>query len=386
MSNTVPKGSAGGVKDCNMKIKNLNTFFKKFDWFLFLTVCLLIILGVILHYSIALGSQSEQNYLNFQKQIVFFILGLSLMFFIAAFIDYRLFLKYHLVFLIFGGLLLIAVLIFGKEIRGTTGWFDFGLFSVQPVEIVKVFLIIYLAKYLSDKARYIGQLKYLVLSSLGVILLVFLTVLQPDTGSALVLLSLWFVLILITGIKKSHLTIIIVLVVVISLILWLFVFVDYQKQRILVFLNPDLDPLGSGYNIKQAIIAVGSGGFFGKGLAFGSQSQLKFLPESQTDFIFAVLAEELGLAGVLLVLVLFGYLFYKLFSIAKKTRDNFGVYLVLGTLTLFVIQAVVNIGGNLGLLPLTGITLPFISYGGSSLVVNLVLVGLVQSVVLRNLE
>lgn len=367
-----------------MKIKNLNILLSKFDWLLFLTICLLMLVGLVLIYSVALGSQSEQHVLNFQKQIVFFILGIFLVLLLGFLFDYRVLRKYSLFLYIIGILLLVSVLIFGKTIRGTTGWFSFLGFSFQPVELVKIFLIIYLSKFLSDNAKYIGQLKYLVLSSLGVILMVILIVLQPDFGSALILFSIWIGLILLTGIKKSHFIVLVSLFLIISIILWGFVFQDYQKERVKVFLNPSLDPLGSGYNITQAIIAIGSGNIFGKGLAFGSQSQLKFLPESQTDFIFAVLAEELGLAGIFLLLVLYSFLFIRLIRAAKMVRDNFALYLVISIIILFFVQMMINIGGNLGLMPITGITLPFISYGGSSLITNLIMIGLVESIIIRN--
>jgi rod shape determining protein RodA len=367
-----------------MKLKSLNIFFKKFDWLLLLTVCLLIILGLILLYSVALGSQTEQNLLNLKKQIAFFVLGLAVIIFIAIFVDYRILIKYNGVLYALGLILLMAVLLFGRSIRGTTGWFSIGILSFQPVEFAKIFLIIFLSKFFSDKAKYIGQLKYLLLSSIGVIFLVILVVLQPDFGSAIIMVAIWGGLILLTGIKKSHLILMLGLIVISSLILWLFIFQDYQKQRIEVFLNPAADPLGSGYNITQAIIAIGSGGLVGKGLGFGSQSQLKFLPESQTDFIFAVLAEELGLAGIFLLLALFGFLFFKLAQIAKATRDNFALYLIVSIAIMFFCQFIINIGGNLGLLPITGITLPFVSYGGSSLLANMILIGLAESIVIRN--
>jgi len=367
-----------------MQLNKISVYFKKFDWLTLITICLLIILGIVLLYSVALGSQNEQNILNLKKQIVFFILGLIVIVCLALFFDYRSLLKYNTLLYVLGLLLLVAVLFLGKTIRGTTGWFDLGFFSFQPVELIKIFLIIFLSKFFSDKARYIGQLKYIILSSLGVVLLMSLIVLQPDFGSALILFALWFILILLTGLKKNYLIYIIVIILISSLVLWFFVFQDYQKQRIQVFLNPSLDPLGSGYNITQAIIAIGSGQVFGKGLAFGSQSQLKFLPESQTDFIFAVLAEELGLAGIALLLILFSFLFYRLLKIAKRLRDNFAVYFVLSVCILFFIQLVINIGGNLGLMPITGITLPFISYGGSSLIANMIMIGIVESIIIRS--
>ncbi|MFA5188022.1 MAG: rod shape-determining protein RodA [Patescibacteria group bacterium] len=366
-----------------MKLNRINVIFQKFDWLLLITICLLTILGLVIIYSVATGSGTDQSLINFKKQVAFFILGIFLLFFAAIFFDYRILIKYNFLIYGLGVVLLLAVLIFGRTIRGTTGWFNLGIFAFQPVEFVKIFMIIYLSKYLSDKAKYISQFKYLVLSSLGVILVMVLIALQPDFGSALIIFCLWLVLILLTGIKKSHLLILIGLFLISSVVLWFFVFQGYQKERIKVFIDPSLDPLGRGYNVSQAIIAVGSGQLWGKGLAFGSQSQLKFLPESQTDFIFAVLAEELGLAGVILFLGLLAFLFLRLIKIAKNCRDNFAMYIIVSIISLFFIQTIVNVGGNLGILPLTGITLPFMSYGGSSLIANLLLIGLAESIVVR---
>lgn len=366
-----------------MKVGRLSLVLKKIDWPLYITVCLLAILGLILIYSVALGSQLEQNYLNFKKQIVFFILGAVLSLVIAYFVDYRALLKYNGLLYSLGIILLLAVLFFGKTIKGTTGWFDLGPLSLQPAEFVKIFLLIYLSKFFSDKAKYISRFKYLIMSSLGVILAMVLIALQPDFGSALILFAVWLVLILITGVKKSHLALLTSIFLIICLVLWFFVFAPYQKERIKVFLNPSLDPLGSGYNVTQAMIAIGSGQIFGKGLAYGSQSQLFFLPSSQTDFIFAVLAEELGFIGVILLLMLWAIVFWRLVKIAQKITDNFALYLVISTGALFFIQVMVNIGGNLGLLPLTGITLPFVSYGGSSLISSMIMVGLIESIIIR---
>jgi len=366
-----------------MRLNKINLPFKKFDWLLFIAICLLIILGLIVIYSVAVGSGTEQSMLNFHKQVVFFILSVFILILIALFFDYRILIKYNLVLYGLALILLLAVLFFGKTIRGTTGWFNLGFFAFQPVEFVKIILIVYLSKFFSERAKYIGQFRYLIFSSLAVILVVVLVALQPDFGSALILFGLWLMLIFLTGVKKNHLIIIISVILIGACIAWLFILQGYQKERIKVFLNPDLDPLGRGYNVSQAVIAIGSGGLWGKGLTFGSQSQLRFLPESQTDFIFAVLAEELGLAGIILLLGLFAFTFYRLIKIAKNSRDNFATYLVISTIALFFIQFIVNIGGNLGLLPITGITLPFISYGGSSLVANSILIGLIESIVIR---
>jgi len=366
-----------------MKLGRINIALKKIDWPLYIAICLLGILGLILIYSVALGSQVEQNYLNFKKQIVFFILGALLIIFIAIFFDYRALIKYNTILYILGVVLLLVVLFFGKTIRGTTGWFNLGIFSFQPVEFVKIFLLVFLSKFFSDKAKYIGQFRYLALSGLGVILVMALVILQPDFGSALILFIVWLALTLLTGIKKSHLFFLGSIFIIICLISWFFVLAPYQKERIKVFIDPSLDPLGSGYNVSQAIIAIGSGNIFGKGLTFGSQSQLRFLPESQTDFIFAVLAEELGLVGVMLLLGLWAVIFWRLINAAKKVHDNFALYLIISISTLFFTQLIINIGGNLGLLPITGITLPFVSYGGSSLLACMIMAGFVESIIAR---
>lgn len=320
---------------------------------------------------------------NMQKQLLFFAVGMGLALGIGFFIDYRFFRKNAKFLYIAAVLILVAVLVFGQTVRGTTGWFQVGPFSIQPVEFVKILVILVLAKYFSDKAQYIKRLSFVFMSVLGVLVLMGIVLLQPDFGSAMMLFAIWGGFVLISGMKKSHIALLVMLFLAGIAVMWFFIFQPYQKQRVLVFLDPSLDPLGVGYNITQATIAIGSGQLFGKGLGFGSQSQLKFLPESQTDFIFAVIAEELGLTGVAMLLFLYGFLYARLIYAAKLTRDNFGAFIIMGVAFLFFAQVFVNIGMNLGLLPVTGLTLPFISYGGSSLLTNFMLIGLVESIVIR---
>jgi len=199
-------------------------------------------------------------------------------------------------------------------------------------------------------------------------------------GSSLLLIGMWGIVLLVAGVGARWIAALAGLAGLLSAGAWSFVLKDYQKARITSFLDPGNDPLGQGYNVKQAIIAIGSGGLFGRGLGFGSQSQLKFLPESQTDFVFAVIAEELGFFGVAVVLSAFGLLFYRLLRIAALTRDDFTSFLVIAIGAAFFCQVLVNVGANLGLLPVTGVTLPLVSYGGSSLIFTLLMLGVVQSV------
>ena len=204
--------------------------------------------------------------------------------------------------------------------------------------------------------------------------------LQPDLGSALVMVALWFGLILLAGIKPRTLWIMVGTGILLFAIGWLFLFKDYQKERLLTFTDPGRDPLGAGYNVNQSIIAIGSGQLWGRGLGFGSQSQLHFLPEAQTDFIIAVIGEELGFIGLLAVIILYSILFHRLLRVARLARSDFAAYTALGVAILWSVQVGVNAGAALGLLPVTGVTLPLISYGGSSLITNYLLIGIILSV------
>lgn len=354
---------------------------KKLDWILFLTTFLLVSLGLFLIYSLSLSQDGQL--ITFKKQLIFAAIGLGV-YFSLSLINYRA-LKAFSLWLYVGGLLLLAgVLIWGVTIRGTKGWFDLGFFLVQPVEIIKLVAIVFLAKYFTQWARQINHSRHIVLSGLGILMFLGLILLQPDFGSAMVLLLLWLTMLLAIGIKKKHLALILAVLMAGGVLAWFFVLKDYQKDRLMIFLDPQLDPLGRGYNITQSIVAAGSGQLLGRGLGSGSQSQLRFLPESQTDFVFAVLGEELGFAGVSLLLFFFALLFYRLIRAAMIAPDDFGLFLVLGvTLALFV-QAFMNMAMNFGLAPVAGISLPLISYGGSYLLTTLAMLGIVQSIIVSS--
>jgi len=353
-----------------------------FDWLLFSAAVLLICFGLAAIYSITISSETP-NFLNFNKQVSFAVIGLILLF-VFSLLDYRLWKDLEVFFYSFAVILLIAVLFLGRTFHGTKGWFSLFNFNFQPVEIAKLALIIFLAGFFSKKAALMKEFKNFLISGVATGFLFILVLFQPDFGSGLILFAIWFFLILLAGTKKKFLLAIILLGIILFLTSWTLFFADYQKDRILSFFNPQADPYGRGYHVRQAIIAVGAGGFLGRGLGFGSQSQLKFIPASQTDFIFAVISEELGFLGVGLVLFLWGVIFYRLVRAAMKTKDDFASLFILGVSILFFCQVMINIGMNIGLLPVTGIPLPFLSYGGSFLVVSLISIGMVESIIIRN--
>lgn len=355
--------------------------FRSADWFFHLAIFALILFGLAAIYSVTL-SQGGETGLALKKQFLAATIGLGIFLFVAR-SNYQLLRGYAPVLYALGILGLVGVLIFGETIRGTTGWFSVGPVNFQPVEFMKIALVIALASYFSRRRKRVVGLKELLVSGVITGIPIGLVFLQPDLGSAGMLLSIWIVLLFFVGLPKKFAITLGIMFVIVSLFSWQFLFLDYQKARIVSFANPEVDPLGQGYNVRQAIIAVGAGGVFGRGLGFGSQSQLKFLPESQTDFIFAVIAEELGFLGVFLVIAAFGLLITRIYYHASHTRDDFTSLLMFGVAGLLFSQFLVNAGMNLGLLPVTGVGLPLVSYGGSSLVVMLLMLGIVESAILH---
>lgn len=357
-------------------------YLKNFDWILFTAVLLLVCFGLAEIYSVALG-RSSMDLLNFKKQIFFIFAGVTLLF-LLAFFDYHSLRSYSKYFYIAGAILLIGVLFFGQTIRGTKGWFDLGFFSLQPVEFIKFVSVLFLARYFSGASLKAGALKKFVISGSGILLFVILVLAQPDFGSAFLLFLLWLSIIFWAGFEKKYFLAIFLILAIAFTASWYLVLQDYQKERVMTFLDPSFNPLSQGYNVSQAIIAVGSGGLVGRGIGFGSQSQLKFLPEAQTDFIFAVAAEELGFSGVLLILLFFGIFFYRCLYHLKRVNNDFGIFFILGSSSLIFIEMFINIGMNLGIMPVIGISLPFLSYGGSGLVSSLMLVGVIESIIIRS--
>ncbi|MDD3190702.1 MAG: rod shape-determining protein RodA [Candidatus Pacebacteria bacterium] len=353
-------------------------YIKKIDKVLFLSVVFLIIIGLMAIFSVSY-SGGEAAFLNFKKQLLFALFG-TLLCFLFASIDYRVIKNYTGIIYIVMATVLLIVLFLGSSTRGTSSWFSVGLFGIQPSEFAKIVLIIVLAKYFSEVGSSYNLFKKILVSGFYTAIPVSLVIFQPDLGSSLVMIFIWFAMLAVFGLKKKQILILFFLGIAVSVASWTFVLKDYQKDRINTFINPQSDPLGSGYNVIQSKIAIGSGNIWGKGLGHGSQSQLNFLPEKHTDFIFAVIAEEMGLVGGVLVIFLFAVVFYRLFLVAEEAQDNFGKLIVLGAAFMLFFHFLINVGMNMGIMPVTGIPLPFVSYGGSSLISFMIIIGIVQSV------
>ena len=364
-----------------MAILNVFTYLKKYDWFLLVPTLLLTIFGLASLYSGTLNV-AEPNWIFFNKQLTFFIIGFGLLIF-ASIVDYRRWRSYSLIFYFIALIFLVAVLFWGTEIRGTTGWFYIFGFGLQPVELMKFAMVLTLAFVYSKRKDKEQSASTLLIVSMITLIPVFLAILQPDYGSAVIMLGIGVGFYALINMKPKHLIYILLLVVLSSILIWNFLLLDYHQDRILTFLDPMRDPLGEGYNVRQSIIAVGSGSLFGRGLGLGTQSQLQFLPEVQTDFIFAAIAETLGFFGVTLIIVFFSILLIRILLIMKEARDSFSMYVCYGFGLIFFMQMFVNIGMNLGMLPVAGLSLPFVSYGGSFLIISMIAIGIIESIRLR---
>lgn len=341
---------------------SLKSIYKNVDWVLYLSVISICLGGLF-----TMNSFSGQS-VFFDRQIIWIIVS-SIVFFIASGVDWS-FLKNSRVivslFILSSGLLLL-LFILGTVTKGAQSWFDFGAFSFQPVDPVKIVIILLLAKYFSRRHIEIANIRHILVSGAYVFIVFLLVLLQPDFGSAIIIFFVWFGMVLVSGISKKHLLAVFLMGAITFSGLWLFAFKPYQKARIMTFLNPLTDIRGSGYNAYQSTIAVGSGQMFGKGIGYGTQSKLQFLPEYQTDFIFAAFAEEWGFFGVTLLLCLYGIVFWRMLRISFQGGGNFEILFGLGLTILFLVHSIIHIGMNIGLLPVTGNTLPFMSYGGSHL-------------------
>lgn len=362
-------------------LRKLFFSFRTYDWWLATFVLILIIFGIVIIYSVGINSDTS-DLSRFYKQIIYGVIGIVLMLLVSS-IDYRIFNNYAYILYGIGFVLLLGVLIFGSTVRGTTGWFIIGPLSFQPVELTKIILVVFMARFFSIKTFEMDKIGNILLSAAFAGLFVLLVIMQPDLGSALIFMSLWLGFILLSNIKKSQLLVLFLILLILASSSWFILLKDYQKERILTFVNPASDSLNTGYNVIQSIIAVGSGKFMGRGLGLGPQSQLNFLPEQEADFIFAVIAEELGFIGAFFIILLLSLIFFRIWQITKKSQDDFTLYLANGILIILFVQTVINIGMNIGLMPVTGLPLPWVSAGGTSLVINLILIGILESVYQR---
>lgn len=314
---------------------------------------------------------------RFYKQGLFIVLAL-MVFLVASRFDYRFLRRTPVVIGLYASSLFLLLLLFviGQTVKGAQSWFEVGLFSFQPTDFAKIALIIILAKYFSRRHVEIAHFKHILVSGVYAVVPFVLVLIQPDFGNAIIIFFIWLGMVFVSGISRKHILLVFGLGALAVAFMWLFVFAPYQKARIANFLNPLADVRGTGYNANQALIAVGSGQLLGKGLGYGTQSRLNFLPEYQTDFIFAAFAEEWGFVGVILLFIAIMIVLFQITKMAMLGASNFEMLFALGVVIFFGIHFIINIGMNIGIMPVTGITLPFMSYGGSHLIIECAALGM----------
>ena len=359
-----------------------NRLLRRLDITMIATVAAIIVISlVIIGSATHINTPSDERYWFVQRQGIFAIINGLLIFFLLNF-DYKMLQHYGNRLYIFNLIMLIAVMVLGQSALGAQRWIQIGPITLQPSEFSKIIMIISLATILEDKIGKLNTFRDLlpVAAYLGVPFLLVLK--QPDLGTSLVFLAIFVGMIFAAGVNLRLLAMIFgggiaCLPVVLHFL------IDYQKMRIMVFIDPNVDPLGSGYHIIQSKIAIGSGMLFGKGLFGGTQSQLNFLPENHTDFIFAVVGEELGFVGAAILLILYLILLYRGVKIAREASDNFGMLLAVGISSMLAFHVLVNVGMTTGIMPVTGIPLPLMSYGVSSLTTNMMSIGILLNIYMR---
>jgi|SRR3989344_1083958 len=345
----------------------------KIDWVLFLS--LLPILGAGL---ITMNSFTEDT--PFASRQFIWICISVLIFFVFSFIDFRFLRRTNVLVVLFSGTVILLLTLFtvGSVVKGAQSWFYFGSVAFQPSDPAKLVLVAMLAKYFSRRHVEIAHIRHILISGLYAFVLFVLILVQPDFGSAIIIFLIWLGMVLVSGISKKHLAAVFFIGLISFAALWSFGFEEYQKQRIVTFLNPLTDIRGAGYNVYQSTVAIGSGQELGKGVGQGTQSRLKFLPEYETDFIFAAFAEEWGFAGVILLFILWGIFIWRILLNALYGATNFEILFGVGLAIYFMSHFAVNVGMNIGLLPVTGLVLPFMSYGGSHLLTEFAGLGILM--------
>lgn len=344
------------------------------DWGIFVPALLISLAGLV-----TMHSFTGENYFFFRQSI--WILLSVFVFLSASIVDWRFLRRTSVLMPLFLAILALlgGLFLVGTVTRGVQSWFQLGFAAFQPSDLAKLVLILILAKYFSRRHIEIANLRHVLVSGVYAGILFVLVFLQPDFGSAMVIFGIWLGMILVSGISKKHLAWVAGGAIALSAVLWLFVFQPYQKARILTFLNPMADIHGAGYNAYQSTIAVGSGQIFGKGVGQGSQSKLEYLPEYETDFIFAAFAEEWGFVGTAILLSLMLYLLFRIVNNSARGATNFETLFGLGVTILFAVHVAVHAGMNMGVMPVTGIVFPLMSYGGSHLVMEFLALGMISS-------
>ena len=360
---------------------SFTSYLKKLDWGIILPVIILACFSLAGIWSTCVA---KNNFSNFEKQIIFFVVGFLVMVMVSLF-DYKilknnsyLILTLYVICLLF----LAGLHFFAPIIKGTRGWYKVGILSLDPIEPMKIVLVVLLAKYFSMRHVEMYKFRNIIFSGLYVLLPAALIFIKPDLGGTMVVLSVWLGILLVSGIKLKHFLILALCFVLVAGFAWNFMLKDYQKQRVTAFLFP-YDYLGASWSQNQTKISVGSGQIFGEGLAKGSQVQYGFLPEPHTDFIFSVIAEEWGMVGIFILFLTYGYLVWRVLRIAILSQSNFPRLFASGFAIILIAQFFINIGMNLSFLPVVGIFLPFVSYGGSGIIGNFVSLGILQSIKIR---
>lgn len=340
-------------------------FFYHIDFPALISAILIVVLGLV-----TMNTFGDVANSFFSKQIVWLIISIFALLLIS-FIDVRFLRRTSVIIWIYGITvsILVSLFIFGSVFQGSQSWFNLGFFAFQPAELAKLVLVLLLAKYFSKRHVEIKNIRHIIVSGVYAGILFLLIMAQPDFGSALIIFSIWFGMVLFSGLSKKHFISLVGAGALAFVILWTGVFADYQKDRILTFLNPLQDLQGAGYNAYQSTVSVGSGMMWGKGVGHGTQSRLLFLPEYQTDFIFAAYAEEWGFVGTVILFMLYLLLIFRILKIAIHGESNFEILYSIGFSILIMTHVIIHTGINIGLLPVTGITIPFMSYGGTNLLV-----------------
>lgn len=358
---------------------------RHFDFALLLAALALVIFGVLLIYSASLTTEgSAVTALGgpVARQVAFAILGVGVSFLVAR-TDYRLLANFAPALYLAGLVGLVLVLALGEPVFGARRWITVGGLVIQPSEIAKILFVLALAKYLADREELMGEVRTFLGSLALAVPLMALVFTEPDLGSTIIFGLIWLGMVVMAGARGSHLAVLAAVLAAAIPFALLLAVSDYQEERLAVFLEPERDPFGTGFNVLQAEISVGSGGLIGQGLTRGTQSQLNFVQTQTTDYIFAVLGEELGFVGAMILFALFIFFLARALSVAQATRDPFGRLIATGIFAMILAQVFVNVGVVIRLVPVTGLTLPFVSAGGSSLVSLFFAVGLLESITMR---